>query len=76
LADAPCTPRERQEVERHAGKKVIVDGKPAVISPSIPITGDPGDRVRVTFPADASPFPDAPPEVQRIIDRLTFTPVP
>ena len=74
-ADAPCKPDERREVEKHAGKRVRVNGKDAVIAPSIPITGDPGDRIRLTFPDDASKFPAAPPEVQPIIDRLTFTPV-
>jgi hypothetical protein len=73
--DAPCKPDERREVEKHAGKRVRVNGKDAVIAPSIPITGDPGDRIRVTFPDDVSKFPAAPPEVQPIIDRLTFTPV-
>jgi len=74
-ADAPCKPDDRRDVEKHAGKKVRVNGKPAVISPSVPITGDPSDRIRVTFPADPSMFPDAPPEVQPIIDRLKFTPL-
>lgn len=74
VADAPCTPDERLEVEKHEGKKVRVDGKPAVICPSIPITSDPSDKIRVTFPPDPSEFLDAPPEIQPIIDRLTFTP--
>ena len=71
----PCTPDERRELERHAGKKVRVNGKPAVISPSIPITGDPSDRIRVTFPPDPTKFPDAPSEAQPIIDRLNFSPI-
>jgi hypothetical protein len=75
VAEAPCTPDERREVEKHAGKKILVNGKPAVISPSFPITGDPSDRIRVTFPPDASEFLDAPPEVQAIIDRMDFTPI-
>jgi hypothetical protein len=75
-ADAPCKPDEKKEVEKHQGKKVIVNGKPAVIAPSIPITGDPGPRIRVTFPPDADDFVDAPPEIQKIIDRLIFTPIP
>ena len=74
-ADAPCKPDERRDVEKHAGKRVRVNGRDAVIAPSIPITGDPSDRIRVTFPDDASKFPVAPPEVQPIIDRLKFTPV-
>jgi hypothetical protein len=74
-SDAPCSPDEREEVEKHGGQKIIVGGKPAVISPYIPISSDPNDRIRVTFPVDPSKFPDAPPEIQRIIDGLTFTPI-
>ena len=75
VADAPCSPGERRAVEEHAGKKVTVDGRPAVIAPSIPISGNPGDRIRVTFPPDATSFEDAPPEIQPIIDRLSFNPI-
>ncbi|HVK11077.1 MAG TPA: hypothetical protein VM597_20075 [Gemmataceae bacterium] len=72
-ADARCSPDERAEVNRHEGELVDVNGKPAVIAPTVPISGDPSDRIRVTFPPDASRFPEAPPEIQKIIDRLTFS---
>jgi hypothetical protein len=73
--EARCTPDERRVVNGHAGKKVLVNGKPAIISPSIPISGDPSDRIRVTFPPDPSKLPDVPPELQQIIDNLEFTPI-
>jgi hypothetical protein len=73
VATAPCLPRERVEASKHQGKRVVVGGELAIIAPSISISGDASDCIRVRFPPDADQFPAAPDEIQKIVDRLKFT---
>jgi hypothetical protein len=75
-AFAPCTAAERQQLNHHLNERVTVGGRQAVIQAYIPISGNPADRIKVTFPQNVAPFQAAPAQIQTVIDGLVFGPNP
>lgn len=71
-AFAPCTLAERQQLNNHLNEQVSVGARAAVIQAYIPVSGNPADRIKVTFPANVAPFQAAPAQIQAVIDGLVF----